>query len=116
MVSDFRQSRSNTFGQLGWGGGFIGVRDTDFVFLHSHWIFVDTTVFKANSCEKFEAKISEKSEKKGKRILEANKRISCETDLCSLTIRFEAKKIFKRNGLTLAANTSANCRKNLKRP
>ncbi len=34
-------------------------------------------------------------------MLEANKRISCETDLCSLTIRFEAKKKFKRNGRTL---------------
>jgi len=30
--------------------------------------------------------------KKEKRILEVNMRISCETDLCSLTIRFEAKK------------------------
>ena len=68
-VSDFIEYRFNKFGQLGWGGGFIGVRDTDFVFLHSHWIFVDTTVFKANSCEKFEAKISEKSEKKGSEYL-----------------------------------------------
>ena len=76
----------------------MGVRDTDFVFLHSHWIFLDTTVFKANSCEKVEAKISEKSEKKGSEYL---KRISCETGLCSLTIRFEAKKFFKRNGRTL---------------
>jgi hypothetical protein len=66
----------------------------DFAFLHSHWKFLDANVFKAKSCEKFEAKISEKSEKKGKRILEANKRISCETDLCSLTIRFEAKFFF----------------------
>ncbi len=41
----------------------------------------------ANSCDKFEAKISEK---KGKQILEVNKPISCETDLCSLTTRFEA--------------------------
>jgi hypothetical protein len=68
---------------------------------------------KAYSCEKFEAKISKKSEKKGKRILEANKRISCETDLCSLNFRFEAKKIFKRNGRTLpetpeATKTTAN--------
>ncbi len=47
----------------------MGVRDTDFVFLHSHWIFLDTTVFKANSCEKFEAKISEKSEKRGSEYL-----------------------------------------------
>jgi hypothetical protein len=38
----------------------MGVRDTDFVFFHSHRIFLDTTVFKANSCEKFEAKINEK--------------------------------------------------------
>ncbi len=42
-----------------------------------------------------------KKRKKGKRILEVNKRISCEMDLCSLTIRFEAKKKFKRNGCTL---------------
>jgi hypothetical protein len=47
----------------------MGVRDTDFVFHHSHWIFLDTSVFKANSCEKFEAKISEKSEKRGSEYL-----------------------------------------------
>ncbi len=41
------------------------------------------------------------SENKSEKKLEANKRISCETDLCSPTIRFEAKKFFKRNGLTL---------------
>ncbi len=33
------------------------------------WKFLDATVFKANSCEKFEAKISEKSEKKGSKFL-----------------------------------------------
>jgi hypothetical protein len=38
---------------------------TNSAFLHSHWKFLDATVFKANSCEKFEAKISETSEKKG---------------------------------------------------
>jgi hypothetical protein len=37
---------------------------TDFVFLISHWKFLDATVFIANSCEKFEAKMSEKSEKR----------------------------------------------------
>jgi hypothetical protein len=34
-VSDFRECRSNKFGQLGWGRGFMGV--TDFAFLHSHY-------------------------------------------------------------------------------
>jgi hypothetical protein len=34
---------------------------TDFVFLHSYWKFLDATVFKANNCEKFEVKISEKA-------------------------------------------------------
>jgi hypothetical protein len=43
---------------------------TDFVFLHSHRKFLDATVFKADSCEKFEAKISEKSEKRGSEYLE----------------------------------------------
>ena len=47
----------------------MGFRDTDFVFFHSHRIFFDTTVFKANSCEKFESKISEKSEKRGSEYL-----------------------------------------------
>jgi hypothetical protein len=61
-VSDFIEYRFNKFGQLGWGGRFMG--DTDFAFLHSHWKFLDATVFKTNSCEKFKAKISEKSEKK----------------------------------------------------
>ncbi len=55
----------NKFGQLGVGGGFMGVRVTNFVFLDSHWIFLDATVFQANSCEKFEAKISKISAKKG---------------------------------------------------
>jgi hypothetical protein len=59
----------NKFGQLGWGGGFMGVRVTNFVFLDSNWIFLDATVFKANSCEKFEAKRSEISEKRGSKYL-----------------------------------------------
>jgi hypothetical protein len=36
------------------------------------------------------------------RIPEVNKRISCETGLCSLSIRFEVQKKFKRKGRTLA--------------
>ncbi len=34
-------------------------------YIFTTWKFSDATVFKANSCEKLEAKISEKSEKKG---------------------------------------------------
>ncbi len=47
----------------------MGVRVTNFVFLDSNWIFLDATVFKANSCEKFEAKRSEISEKRGSKYL-----------------------------------------------
>jgi hypothetical protein len=73
---------------------------TDFAFLHSHWKFLYATVLKRIVAKNW-SKNKRKKRKKGKRILEANKRISCETDLCSLTIRFEAKKIFKQNGRTL---------------
>jgi hypothetical protein len=66
-VSDFKEGRYNKFGQLGWSRGFMGV--TDLAFLHSHWKFLYATVLKRNSCEKFEAKISEKSEKKGSEYL-----------------------------------------------
>jgi hypothetical protein len=70
----------------------------DFEFLHSHWKFLDAAVFKANSCEKFEAKISEISEKKGseypKRTSESHvKRISVR-----LLFALKRKKILSETG------------------
>ena len=71
----------------------MGVRDTDFVFLHSHWIFLDTTVFKANSCEKFEAKISEKSEKRGSEYFKR----TCESHVKWISVRLLFASKRKKN-------------------
>ena len=79
----------------------MGVRDTDFVFFHSHRIFLDTTVFKANSCEKFEAKISKKSEKKGSEYLKRTSESHVKRISVRLLFALKRKKIVKRNGCTL---------------
>jgi hypothetical protein len=76
----------------------MGVRDSDFVFFHSHRIFLDTTVFKANSCEKFEAKISEKSEKRASEYLKRTSESHVKRISVRLLFALKRKKFLSETG------------------
>ncbi len=71
---------------------------TDSAFLHSHRKFLDATVFKANSCEKFEAKISEKSEKKGSENLKRTSESHVKQISVRLLFALKRKKFLSETG------------------
>ncbi len=70
----------------------------DFAFLHSHWKFLDATVFKANSYEKSEAKISEKSEKKGSEYLKRTSESHVKWISVRLLFALKRKNFFSETG------------------
>jgi hypothetical protein len=60
---------------------------------YSHWKFLDATVFKANSCKNFKAKISEKSEKKGSEYLKRTSESHVKQISVRLLFALKRKKI-----------------------